>query len=141
MGAALQFSFQFRTTVCCNCGISFAWDESTYERRINDKGTFYCPNGHPQHFTGESEAEKLKKQLARKEQELKWAEESRANAWKAEARQTRKASAYKGVITKTRARIGRGICPCCNRQFQNLQKHMTHLHPEFKTVKGKIKWA
>ena len=27
-------------------------------------------------------------------------------------------------------RVHNGVCPCCNRSFQNLQKHMKTKHPE-----------
>jgi hypothetical protein len=28
-------------------------------------------------------------------------------------------------------RIGNGVCPCCNRSFTNLRRHMTTKHPEY----------
>lgn len=30
-------------------------------------------------------------------------------------------------------RVGNGVCPCCNRTFENLSRHMSCKHPEYKT--------
>jgi hypothetical protein len=37
----------------------------------------------------------------------------------------------KGVKTRMANRIKHGVCPCCNRTFLNLQRHMTTQHPSF----------
>jgi hypothetical protein len=28
------------------------------------------------------------------------------------------------------------VCPCCNRTFSNLQRHMAHKHPQFAKVEA-----
>lgn len=38
----------------------------------------------------------------------------------------------KAAKTRLRNRIVVGVCPCCNRTFQNLHRHMDKMHPEFK---------
>lgn len=43
---------------CCDCGTIFAMDETLKELREKDGETFFCPNGHGQHFT-QSPASKL----------------------------------------------------------------------------------
>ena len=43
----------------------------------------------------------------------------------------RRASAARGQVTKLKNRAAAGVCPCCNRQFQNLKNHMATKHPEF----------
>lgn len=35
------------------------------------------------------------------------------------------------VCTRTRNRIAAGVCPCCNRTFQNLADHMRTLHADY----------
>lgn len=50
----------------------------------------------------------------------------------------RSASAYKGQATRLRNRIKAGVCPRCNRTFQNLQRHMAGQHPEFKPEAEKV---
>ena len=39
--------------------------------------------------------------------------------------------AAKGQISKLKKRASAGVCPCCNRSFQNLRRHMGNKHPEF----------
>ena len=72
------------------------------------------------------------------------AEKQRERADQAEARERnlkcraatleRSRNALKGVVTKTKRRIGKGVCPCCNRTFQDLQRHMAGKHPEYADV-------
>ena len=37
----------------------------------------------------------------------------------------------KAAKTRIKNRIAAGVCPCCNRTFQNLAKHMAGQHPDF----------
>lgn len=37
----------------------------------------------------------------------------------------------KGVLAKTKKRISAGTCPCCQRTFQSLSRHMAHMHPDY----------
>lgn len=40
----------------------------------------------------------------------------------------------KGVATRLKNRAAHGVCPCCNRTFQQLARHMSAKHPDFKTA-------
>lgn len=126
----------FKTATCVTCGAYIVMTDGMYNQRRTDREVFYCPSGHQQYFSGETPEEKLKREYeAKLEQEKKrreWAEQSSEHSKKRAARLERKASAYRGVITKTRKRIANGACPCCNRTFQNLAAHMTTKHPQFK---------
>ena len=52
---------EIKRITCCSCGVLF-WIEETYYDRLKEKHTsFYCPNGHAQHFTAETDAEKYRK--------------------------------------------------------------------------------
>lgn len=119
---------------CCRdgCGAVFGLEAGFANYRRKDHKTFYCPNGHSQYFSGETEEEKLRKDLAQQKKRTQWAEESRQHAIKREEQAQRKATAYKGVATKIKKRIGNGVCPCCNRTFQNLMAHIKTKHPKFK---------
>lgn len=108
----------------------------TWERkRRADHTTFYCPNGHDQYFPDETEEEKLRKQLAREkhnaEQEQARLREAANKARAAADRSERRRAAMKGQVTRIKNRVGKGVCPCCNRTFTNLQRHMTGQHPEW----------
>lgn len=100
----------FTEVTCYQCGCLFALESQFNKYRINDKKSWYCPNGHSQSYVGETEAEKLKKELA---QEIS----RRASA---EAREH--------AATRKLKRVSNGVCSECNRSFVNLQRHMKTKH-------------
>ena len=91
---------------CCRCGVLFGVPEGLHrEFRDDSNRWFYCPNGHQQHYGKEQ------KERARREHH------------------ERRAATFKGHVTRIKNRVGRGDCPCCNRHFDNLQRHMATKHP------------
>lgn len=111
------------TETCCSCGVLFAMSEELYNRKQSQRGeTFYCPNGHGQHYTGESDkarAERLAKALER-EQQARGDEQREA---------TRLIAAQKGQVTKLRKRVAAGVCPFgCRRHFVNVERHVASQH-------------
>lgn len=123
----------------CWCGIQHAVPQSLVDeqrRQFNDGQTqmgIYCPLGHSWQFNGKGEADRLKEELTRKENQLI---ASRANhdQTRAELRETeRRRRAEKGAKTKLKKRIANGVCPCCNRYFERLHKHIAHMHPDYVT--------
>lgn len=116
---------------CCNCGLNFGVDAAyDLERRAN-RDTFYCPAGHALHYLGKTEAEKAREEAERQRQ-LKESYIRLAND-RTEQRDyaRRQAAAARGVVTRVKRRIGKGVCPCCNRTFQDLARHMTGQHPDW----------
>jgi len=104
---------------CCTCGTAVGL-EANLERGLREnKNTWYCPNGHPQVFTGKTEADKLRDELKRKEQELsnKVIEQLTTEA---ELKKTK----------RSLKRLHQGVCSCCNRSFANLAEHIKNEHPE-----------
>lgn len=120
-----------KVITCCNtdCGISFAvpaWWESG---KRENHSWFYCPNGHHQHFSAESDAEKLRRERDRlKQREAMLIEE----ASQATARAEKAERAKKRLEKRTAA----GTCPCCQRTFSNMSTHMKRQHPEFVSDAG-----
>lgn len=130
MTAALHFvSVTFAEMGCCVCGIVFAVSRDFRDARLKDRTSWYCPLGHSQHFTEKSEVEKLREELAQKTQRLQATLE-----WERSRVLTldRRLSATRGLVTRIKNRVGNGVCPCCNRTFQNLLRHMATKHPHFK---------
>lgn len=113
-----------RAVECGECGIVFGMTDTYYEKRLEDHRTWYCPNGHPRAYLGKSEAEKLQQRLTN-ERELRRETEQRLE------RERRAHRATKGKLTKTKNRVAAGVCPCCNRTFQNLGRHMQGQHPDY----------
>jgi hypothetical protein len=125
MSAAPNLSlFGLYAQECCNCHMQFAVPADFDQRRRNDHKTFYCPAGHPQLYTGKTEAEKLRERLEQAER-ARDAALSRANQAQLEIR------ARKGVATKLRKKLAHGECPCCHKTFKTLAKHMANQHPDF----------
>lgn len=118
--------------LCCSvCGITFYAPENWVRAKREKHDTFWCPNGHSQHFPHETEAEKLRRELAREKHK---AEQAQAQAAHLDRRLTvaqRQRAAARGQVTKIKNRVGKGVCPCCTRSFVNLQQHMKHQHPEW----------
>jgi hypothetical protein len=67
----------------------------------------------------------MAQRIAEKDDEIRSERELREAA-------ERSAAAAKGNVTKLRKRAAAGVCPCCNRTFLALQKHMAHKHPDFR---------
>jgi hypothetical protein len=117
---------------CCNCHIIFAMPED-FQRRCREVGpdkTFFCPLGHPQHYR-DSEVRTLENQLAAARRQLDWAQSSARAARDQANAAERSRAAYKGQLTKTRKRIGNGVCPCCSRHFRDVERHMKGQHPDY----------
>jgi hypothetical protein len=124
------YSMTLAVEECCSCGIRFAMPQDFMRQRRVDKAGFYCPNGHSQRYTV-GEVERLRDELTREKQRTEQAQaEARHQRERIEQRD-RRISAMKGVATKMRKRIAGGVCPCCNRTFQNLGRHMKGQHPTF----------
>ena len=127
---AFQKLINFNSLSCSQCGIWFALDQEKYRRCKENGEDFYCSNGHVLIFTT-NEVSKLKKRL-------EWAEKNRDNANNRAGRAERSNTALKGVITRTKKRIGAGTCPCCKRTFQQLSRHMNNKHPNYGSEKIKL---
>lgn len=124
MSFATLESLTFETTTCWKCGIVFALPASMMKNRREDKESFFCPNGHSGAFVN-SEVDRLRRQL---EAQRQLTESARAEA----ARKDRQLIAAKATNTKIKNRVANGVCPCCNRTFQNLGRHMAGKHPDWK---------
>jgi DNA repair exonuclease SbcCD ATPase subunit len=80
---------------------------------------------------GESDETKLRRERDRLTQRLaEKDDELRRQRERVEAAERRGAAA-RGQVTKIKNRIGHGVCPCCNRTFENLHRHMASQHPTF----------
>lgn len=112
-------------TCKCEVWITDALYEAAHHSRGSNGVQFYCGYGHAQHYIwGETELDKMRRdrdrlaqRVAQKDDELKSLEGRRRAAV--------------GQVTRIKNRVGHGVCPCCNRTFENLHRHMTTQHPTF----------
>jgi sRNA-binding protein len=108
---------------CGGCGVTWGITRSYEAERRKDHKTFYCPNGCWRYFPQKNTEERLRAELARTEGALV---EERQRAEHAK----RQLAAAKGRITRMRKRAAAGVCPCCNRQFTQVLRHMRAKHPD-----------
>ena len=105
------------TEECCSCGTIFGLTDFFMKEARKDHRWFYCPNGHRQHYTSETEAEKnarlLREEQTRHQRTLQRENEERAAREKAE---------------RKLKRVANGVCPECKRSFANLARHMACKH-------------
>lgn len=120
----LSQTVHLKWTTCISCGVPIAMPSEMFDRRVKDQRTFYCPNGHSQHFTGKTEAQKLRDRLRVAESNVTFYRDQ----LEASERSKR---AIRGHLTRIKRRIANGVCPCCNRSFKDVQRHMDSQHPEF----------
>ncbi len=117
-------------TTNCWCGIHYAIPSEFYkllqdQHRDGLKQTqVYCPLGHTWVFAGKGEAEALREQLKREQQRSKAARDLLRH-------EERSHAATRGHLTRTKKRVAHGVCPCCNRTFKQLSRHMANKHPEY----------
>ena len=120
------------TVLCTRCGLLYAMPEALIDaarKKGHGEITWRCPNNSCSAenwgYHGKSEAERAK-------DEAQW-QRDRAARLSAELDQT-KASlrAQKGATTKAKKRHAAALCPCCNRSFVQLARHMSTKHPDYK---------
>ena len=130
--ATVNYGSQLIVEECYRCGVSFAMPHTLRETCLKDHSkSFYCPNGHGQVFSGKTEAQKLREELER-------TRDRAANLVAQRDQAQASARAQRGVATRARnerdrlkKRVANGVCPCCNRSFSNLTRHMQGQHPEY----------
>lgn len=109
---------------CVECAGVFALTKDFCDRRRQYSGSFHCP--YCQHSQGwfETEEKWLRKQLAASQ------EETRRAKCEIMAESQRKVEAQKAADKANRKlhRVKCGVCPDCNRSFQNLKRHIETKH-------------
>lgn len=134
----LSVSEQMITENCYLCGVLFALPAAFERDRRSDQKAFYCPNGHGQSYVGETEAQRLAKQLAAKEREVQAAKSREQHALseasyfrKERDTKERQLRGTKGVVTRLKRKLVAGRCPCCSRKFKDLETHIAERHPKW----------
>lgn len=123
---------------CPHCAGVFGLSSSYYHeaRRLgNFKQVWCCPYCKQARGFGKSqtqlELEQLQSKLAAAERTAS-EEKGSAEYYRQEAEHFRKSrDGVKGVLKKFKNRVHHGVCPCCQRSFENLRRHMASKHPEF----------
>ena len=134
-GETLYETMRLMTVECSLCGTMFGIPADMYKRRRDDHKAFWCPRGHRQVFLGESDADKMRRERDRAQQQLARAEDERAAAERAAAaakadahaarmREAKERKAKERMVTRAHG----GCCIHCNRTFGDLARHMASKH-------------
>lgn len=134
--ATLQYVGTLQITSCW-CGIQMAIPSDLYDYAQRKGSTVYCPLGHTFVY-GDTRYDQLKREaeearaLKENAERALVRERARVDQARAEAQhEKRRAAAARGQLTKTKKRVANGVCPCCNRSFANVKRHMDTQHPEY----------
>lgn len=120
---------------CYKCKVPLWLDEAEERVLRQTGGEFFCRWGHGQVFAaGKTEAEVAREERDEERRRRERLEQENARlAFEANesAEAARKAEAETARLKK---RAGAGICPCCNRTFTQLARHMQAKHPEIAPI-------
>lgn len=110
---------------CGTCAVWHTVPEIVYDCFKREGGYWHCPNGHQRGWDKGTDAierenirrerDRLKQDAARLQDEI--------------AAERKRADEAEHKIVQVRRRAVAGVCPCCNRTFLNVQKHMQSKHP------------
>jgi hypothetical protein len=107
------------------CGIAYGLPQGFIEARRKDHKTWYCPNGCKAHYpAGKTDEQKLREAQAR---------ETALQDQLAAA--VRDAEATRVALIRDRHRFANGVCPCCDRYFANVHRHVSSQHPDYDVTK------
>lgn len=124
-GTEITVQLQPMTCGVSNCGVPFAISQTLYDKAQADHGIwFYCPNGHNIHFLGKSMKDELREA------------ETRATALRDQLEAAaREAETVRAALIRDRLRFADGLCPCCDKRFDDVRLHMKSDHPDYDASK------
>jgi hypothetical protein len=122
---------------CWSCHMTYAIPDSLYRSakkypgERSDGWRLFCPLGHEWWYVGESDEDRLRRQLSI-QRDATAHERARRDQAEAAARAQKAAKTrIKNDRDRIKRRVASGVCPCCNRSFKNLKRHMSSQHPGF----------
>lgn len=110
-------SQEFEYPYCSTCRENFPMRGEDYDTLEMSGDTFYCPKGHLLHVSRESVVTNL-----RYSRRLNDGRRDIINRF------DKRESCYKGVQTRQKNRLVKGLCPYCGKCPMNLAKHIEDRH-------------
>jgi len=111
---------------CGKCGGTYAINETYRAEKETVGGWWHCPYCECSWGYGVSENGRLKRELEEKERLLR---QEKCEALRNQQLLDAERLAHGAALRKIR-RVSRGVCPCCNRTFENLARHMATKHKD-----------
>lgn len=118
------------TEVCCNCHVVFGIEAGHQADLRRTKAQFFCPNGHGQHYLGETHEQQLRRLKDAATQALLERDAAQSNL----AAANRKAQRQAQQLRAMRKRVAAGVCPvpgCTRSGFTQVSRHIKAQHPDF----------
>jgi hypothetical protein len=109
---------------CGTCAVWHTIPEVMYNTFRAEGGFWTCPNGHQRGWDKGTDA--IERENVRRERDRLKQDAARL-ADEVTAQQRRADEAEKKVL-QIKRRAAAGVCPCCNRTFLNIQRHMKSKH-------------
>jgi hypothetical protein len=137
LGNVTAYGHEFTVHHCGECGLVFAIDDEFDEARRADHRGWACPNStagfdrHGFQYYGESKLERARREKREAEERAEVAQRQVKATRDLLSHEERRSAAARGQVTKIKKRVAAGVCPCCNRTFQDLAKHMAGQHPDY----------
>lgn len=128
MRVYVDVATEVETLKCWACGLWFGVDAEWLGRRRASGQSFVCPNGCCIKF-GESDAERLKKEIVAKQARIDGLETNLAGVRSQRDAAERSARAERGHVTRLKRRAAHGVCAFCHRTFRNVADHVAEKHP------------
>lgn len=129
----------------CWCGIRHAVPKELVDHQLRQfrdgekQVGICCPLGHNWIRSGEGRAKELERQVQQERQRRDQAEADAKRQRELREKAERSLTAQRGVTTRIKNRVHKGVCPCCNRHFTNLERHMQNQHPDYLTADAESK--
>ena len=126
IGEEMEVSTVLCQITCGVCGGVYAILERYRQHKAEQGGYWHCP--YCQNTWGFSKEVSL---IEKAQREARTANDMLARERAEHEQTTMSLRAHKAAKTRLKNRIANGICPCCNRYFKNLHKHIKTEHPKF----------
>lgn len=129
VGGTVDAAETLHVVNCPTCGVVYAIPDGLYRyaKKWKRQASIYCPASHAWHFTGRTHEEELRDARDEAARDRAARDQAEADARLARAREAKERKARQ----RLKARASGGVCPCCNRTFQQLARHMTTKHPKY----------
>ena len=121
----VTMSVTLELLTCNNCAMQFAVPNLFIVERRRDHATFYCPSGHHLYYPEESDIARVEREKREAVNRLQAALNEKEHLLLVREKECDAAMRAKRCIE---SRISKGVCPCCNRTFGDLAKHIDSKH-------------
>lgn len=118
----IEFTHEYVLVTCGaeGCDQTFGMHQRFYDQTKRTGEGWYCPKGHSRRWAGKTTEQRLREVEA---QVVHTKDQLAAAAREAEEMRVR--------LLRDRQRFANGVCPCCNRSFTNVMRHMKTQHPDY----------